>query len=61
MAQTPQGFVFTSILKAYRTAGNEGRSVVDDAEVYSAYIGPVFTVPGDRQNVKITYQEDLKA
>ena len=61
VAQTPQCFVFTSILKAYRTAGNEGRSVIDDAEVYGAYIGPVFTVPGDRRNIKITYPEDLKS
>jgi 2-C-methyl-D-erythritol 4-phosphate cytidylyltransferase len=58
-AQTPQGFAYPRILAAHRRAWGEGRHFIDDAGVYSAYCGPVFTVPGERSNRKITFREDL--
>jgi 2-C-methyl-D-erythritol 4-phosphate cytidylyltransferase len=32
---------------------------IDDAEVYARYIGPVHTVEGERNNLKITYPDDF--
>ncbi|MBN1410776.1 MAG: 2-C-methyl-D-erythritol 4-phosphate cytidylyltransferase [Spirochaetales bacterium] len=59
-AQTPQGFDFNSILKAHRKASSHGKPALDDAELYSLYCGPVFTVPGDVNNKKITFKKDLE-
>jgi hypothetical protein len=33
---------------------------MDDTEIYAAYAGPVFSVPGDEGNKKITYPSDLQ-
>lgn len=59
-AQTPQGFSFPEILEAHGQARNDGRAYVDDSEIWSVYIGPAHTVPGETQNTKITYPGDLK-
>jgi 2-C-methyl-D-erythritol 4-phosphate cytidylyltransferase/2-C-methyl-D-erythritol 4-phosphate cytidylyltransferase/2-C-methyl-D-erythritol 2,4-cyclodiphosphate synthase len=59
-AQTPQGFRFESILRAHRAAWQEACHHIDDAEIYSKHIGPVYTVPGDPRNRKVTYREDLE-
>ncbi len=59
VAQTPQGFNFGQILEAHRAAQKAGLSVIDDAEAYSAFIGPVFTVAGEVNNRKITFRQDL--
>ncbi len=59
-AQTPQGFIFRSILSAHLSAAETGRDYADDAEVYFEFAGDVYTVPGDVKNIKITYREDLK-
>lgn len=58
-AQTPQGFVYSDILKAHHHAANDGREFIDDGGIFGAYIGPVFTVPGELSNTKITYKKDL--
>ena len=58
-AQTPQGFAYRLILQAHRKAKTDGRVYVDDTEVFDAYEGRVFTVPGDPANRKITYQHDV--
>ncbi len=58
-AQTPQGFEFASILEAHTKAANEGIEAPDDAELYCAYAGRVYTVQGDPENRKITYMHDL--
>ncbi|MDL2230018.1 2-C-methyl-D-erythritol 4-phosphate cytidylyltransferase, partial [Treponema sp. OttesenSCG-928-L16] len=62
-AQTPQGFAFPEILEAHeKAAGQEelnGREYTDDAEVWGEFIGPVFTIPGETENRKITFPEDL--
>ncbi len=59
IAQTPQGFVFASILSAHERAAQEGAACVDDAEVFALFGGPVATVPGDAANRKITFAHDL--
>jgi 2-C-methyl-D-erythritol 4-phosphate cytidylyltransferase len=59
LAQTPQGFLFQQILSAHRRARGNARLFVDDAELYAAYCCPVFTIPGQRRNRKITFKEDL--
>lgn len=61
LAQTPQGFHFSSLLAAYRQAGetDREREYVDDAEIFGAFAGPVLTIPGDIRNRKITYPHDL--
>jgi 2-C-methyl-D-erythritol 4-phosphate cytidylyltransferase len=60
LAQTPQGFAFRAIVDAHRRARAEGRACIDDAEVYRAYYGDVFTVVGERANRKLTFREDLQ-
>jgi 2-C-methyl-D-erythritol 4-phosphate cytidylyltransferase len=62
-AQTPQGFAFPQILHAHEKAAErelrEHYDYTDDAEVWGEFCGPVATVPGERENRKITYPEDL--
>ena len=60
-AQTPQGFRFETILAAHRVAVEGDRRYVDDAEVYAAFGGTVFTIDGDPRNRKITHPHDLEA
>jgi len=60
LAQTPQGFHYTTLLAAYRRAdARQEREYYDDAEVFSAFAGPVHTIPGEAENRKITYSADL--
>ena len=63
-AQTPQGFSYPEILKAHEKAAErekqEGFEYTDDAEVWGEFIGRVAVIPGDPENKKITYPEDLK-
>ena len=59
-AQTPQGFLYASLLAAHREAVVQGRQFIDDAEVFAAFQGPVYSVPGDAANRKITYHHDLE-
>ncbi len=58
-AQTPQGFSFPEILEAHEKAIEEKTRCIDDSEIWSLYIGPAHTVPGDPENIKITYPGDL--
>ena len=57
--QTPQGFTFRRILEAHRKAASDGAAYIDDTEIFQKYAGPVYTVPGDPRNRKITYPHDL--
>lgn len=59
-AQTPQGFNYKEILDAHKMAVSDNLSYIDDSEIYSRYIGPVYTVDGDVANRKITYKHDLE-
>ena len=63
IAQTPQAFAFPQILSAHEKAAlRESRGeheYTDDAEVWGEFCGPVAVVPGESENRKITYREDL--
>lgn len=59
--QTPQGFRFPDILAAHRRAADDGRTYIDDTEIYHRFIGKVRTVPGNMANRKITYREDIES
>ena len=59
-AQTPQGFKFTEILHAHEKAAQvKDEEFTDDAEVWGRFCGPVAVIPGEIENKKITFQEDL--
>jgi 2-C-methyl-D-erythritol 4-phosphate cytidylyltransferase len=62
-AQTPQAFRFSEILSAHEKAAEreakENFEYTDDAEVWGEFIGQVAVIPGDPENRKITYPEDL--
>jgi 2-C-methyl-D-erythritol 4-phosphate cytidylyltransferase/2-C-methyl-D-erythritol 2,4-cyclodiphosphate synthase len=59
-AQTPQGFLYERILSAHGKALASGAvSYTDDSEIYDAFCGRVFSVPGDEKNKKVTYRSDL--
>ena len=56
-AQTPQAFAFPEILAAHQKA--LAQEFTDDAEVWAAFCGPVAAIPGEPENRKITFPEDL--
>ena len=61
-AQTPQGFAFPDILTAHeQAAAQKGmeEQFTDDAEVWACFCGPVAAIPGEPENRKITFPEDL--
>ncbi len=58
--QTPQIFRYEQILSAHRKASKSAKQYIDDTEVYTDYGGNVAVVPGDPDNLKITYRTDLK-
>ncbi len=57
LVQTPQTFRVEIIKKAYKTA--ESTDFTDDATVLENTGEMIYLVPGNRENVKITYPEDL--
>ena len=60
VAQTPQAFSFPEIFCAHKkAAGREEIEYTDDAEVWAAFYGPVAVIPGEPENRKITFPEDL--
>lgn len=63
-AQTPQGFEYQAIRKAYELLFQEEPSklkkITDDAMVYERYIHlPVKVMKGDYYNIKLTTPEDM--
>jgi len=62
-AQTPQAFAFPEILAAHEQAAEREESqhieFTDDAEVWASFCGPVAAIPGESENRKITFPEDL--
>ena len=62
-AQTPQGFVFKEILAAHLQAAAQetlyDNRFTDDAEIWGAFQGTAAVIPGDIENKKITFPQDL--
>lgn len=58
-AQTPQIFHAPVLRKAYRLAGEQGWDATDDVGLVERLGQPVGMVEGERENVKITYPEDM--
>ena len=58
--QTPQCFDFSKLLDAHERAALDGREYTDDTEIWGSYCGPVKVVPGEVNNIKITYPADLE-
>ena len=61
-AQTPQAFHLKTIQKAYEKAIALGNIIAtDDAGIVHKYLPdtPIYIVPGDESNRKITFKEDL--
>lgn len=62
-AQTPQAFKYTTIKEAYSLAlENENVPITDDCGVVKHFLPnePIYTIQGDKQNIKITRQDELK-
>ncbi len=57
--QTPQGFALPPLWEAHTRAEAEGWEVTDDAALMERCGSPVFVVPGEEDNRKITTPGDL--
>ena len=58
--QTPQCFDYAKLWQAHKKARNDGKEYTDDTEIWGTYCGPVKVVPGEVNNIKITYPADLE-
>jgi 2-C-methyl-D-erythritol 4-phosphate cytidylyltransferase len=59
--QTPQGFTAAPLLAAYEQAQRDGYGGTDTASCVQHYTDiPVYRVPGEQRNLKITYPHDLR-
>lgn len=58
-AQTPQAFDAQRFLKVLDQARRDGAVATDDAALFERYDSTVALVEGDRDNIKITTDEDL--
>ena len=57
--QTPQIFHFPEIFYAHQVANANGKTYVDDTEIFSDFGQTVGICEGERENKKITYIEDI--
>ena len=58
--QTPQGFLFQSLLEAHRKAAIQNIQCTDDTEIWSKFCDTsVQVVKGSPENIKITFPGDL--
>jgi 2-C-methyl-D-erythritol 4-phosphate cytidylyltransferase len=60
LAQTPQGFRFSILKKAFDEATNDGFSGTDEASLVERMGGDVAVVMGSPRNIKITTPADLE-
>jgi 2-C-methyl-D-erythritol 4-phosphate cytidylyltransferase len=58
--QTPQAFRTALLIKAHRSAAASGLKSSDDGSLVFALGEPVRTIEGERTNIKITFEEDLR-
>jgi 2-C-methyl-D-erythritol 4-phosphate cytidylyltransferase len=59
--QTPQAFRFDALREAHEKAASDGFLGTDDSSLVERLGGVVGVVAGSRQNLKVTYPEDLDA
>ncbi|MCL1901078.1 MAG: 2-C-methyl-D-erythritol 4-phosphate cytidylyltransferase [Firmicutes bacterium] len=59
LIQTPQGFYFSDIFKAYESL-NENENYTDDSQVYQKLFGKAHIYIGTPDNIKITYKGSIK-
>lgn len=59
LAQTPQSFQFSLLMKAYQKAQQEDIIGTDDAFLVELLGHPITMIKGDYSNIKITTPEDL--
>jgi 2-C-methyl-D-erythritol 4-phosphate cytidylyltransferase / 2-C-methyl-D-erythritol 2,4-cyclodiphosphate synthase len=59
LVQTPQAFRFGPLLEAHEKAVTEAEEFTDDAALVEWARGAIRTVPGERDNLKVTTVEDL--
>ncbi|KAJ6088352.1 4-diphosphocytidyl-2C-methyl-D-erythritol synthase [Penicillium sp. IBT 16267x] len=59
-AQTPQGFELKIILDAHERAAASGMNYTDDAALFEELGFPVCIVPGESENIKLTYSADFE-
>jgi len=57
--QTPQVFNFKELYKAYSNINTDLQKFTDDASIYLNEFEKVFTVKGDKMNIKLTTPEDF--
>ncbi len=57
LIQTPQGFNFNMLLNAYR---NNTNFYTDESSLIESQNLPIIYIPGERENIKITYQDDTR-
>ncbi len=57
--QTPQAFLYASIMKAYQRAMEEEFYSTDDSALLERYGGKVKMIEGSYSNIKITTPEDV--
>lgn len=57
--QTPQIFRFPDILKAHKMVKDNGKTYIDDTEIFTDCGFKVGVCTGDRANKKITYLEEI--
>lgn len=60
LVQTPQAFRYRLLLEAHEAAAEAGFVGTDDSSLVERMGHPVHLVPGDPENVKITWPEDLE-
>jgi len=60
-AQTPQAFALGPLYAANLLAIQDHAFFTDDSALWDRYIGAVHYIPGERDNKKITFKEDIPA
>lgn len=58
-AQTPQVFRAAKLRQVLRYVADEGLMITDEASAFEAMGHSIKIVPGNNQNIKLTYAEDL--
>lgn len=58
-AQTPQGFAVPLLKQCHEQGKQQGWEVTDDAALFEKCDLPVYIVPGEETNLKVTTPEDL--